>query len=186
MTRVTVYTGFALARVPSCRSSPRKPLIYCLNHLSCFLFKLKRFFSFDDISILCNNISLTVSVHLCVETFLQSTRSALISMSFIDWAFSFQITSSLASVNPISMNTSLEKSRTPFRGKHDSITLNLSNEKRFAYHHNCRFRNVFQMIDRRKRDTECPTSDRLNRKNIQERKIEKLLINRQSSSPFIK
>lgn len=116
--------------------------------------------------------TLTVFVHCCDEALIQPTSAALISMSFVNGASTFEITLSLARVHSVPVYASFEESRTtlnidkidigfsyycPFDSRY-SITL-------LTHRHSCISRSVFPRICRRKLYTECPASDRLKYKN---------------------
>ena len=56
----------------------------------------------------------TIFVHWCLEALLQSTRSALVAVSFVDRTSPFLFSLCLACVNTISVYAPLEKSWTPW------------------------------------------------------------------------
>ena len=64
-------------------------------------------FGFSWASFMLNGIF----VHCGIEAFFESAGSALIPMGLVNWATTFEVTLSFASIDPVSVNTSFEEAR---------------------------------------------------------------------------
>ena len=64
-------------------------------------------FGFSWASLMLNGIF----VHCGIEAFFESAGSALIPMGLVNWATTFEVTLSFASIDPVSVNTSFEETR---------------------------------------------------------------------------